>query len=150
MPPNDDDWKITTLDENWRQPWFSNMIAQCIAPFLGLPTIFSKRDRSHCDFSCLLRLVVRGLIFLLSGRVSGPISLLSGRASQHHLKRPYKMPLHMEGQTDLMIERPLKQKKRRKTLIFLNMIAECIAVFLGFAKLYSKRDRSHCDFSCLR
>ena len=59
-------------------------------------TIFSKRDRSHCDFSCLLRLVVRGLIFLLPGRVSGPISLLSGRASHHHLKRQYKMTLHME------------------------------------------------------
>ena len=45
------------------RPWFSNMIAECNAAFLGLTTIFSKRDRSHCDFSCILRLVVRGLIF---------------------------------------------------------------------------------------
>ena len=93
-------WWLKDHHSSWKSgshPWFSNMNAQCIAAFLGLPTIFSKRDRSHCDFSCLLRLVVRGLIFLLSGRVSGPISLLSGRTSHHHLKRQYKMTLHMEG-----------------------------------------------------
>ena len=105
-------------------------------------TIFSKRDRSHCDFSCLLRLVVRGLIFLLPGRVSGPISLLSGRASHHIIwKDNTKWHFTWKAQIDTSNDdwKTTLANREERTLIFSNMIAACIAVFLGFLQLSSAK-----------